>query len=130
MPSEQQHGPGTMNMPCQPQNGGNPNAAAGSYLRAGPPVNYAKVKRIHEDDSMLVKYYDAHGQGGAGISKMAFTSPGTSAASTAAACTARTGRTRTNFVGVMLYDRTWFDHDLYAVTLGGGFMNNPGRYWP
>jgi hypothetical protein len=28
----------------------------------------------------------------------------------------------------MLYDRTWFDHDLYAVTLGGGFMNNPGRY--
>ena len=29
---------------------------------------------------------------------------------------------------MMLYDRTWFHSDLYAVTLGGGFMNNPGRY--
>ena len=28
----------------------------------------------------------------------------------------------------MLYDRTWFNNDLYAVTVGGGFMNNPGRY--
>ena len=23
---------------------------------------------------------------------------------------------------------TWFHNDLYAVTIGGGFMNNPGRY--
>jgi hypothetical protein len=22
----------------------------------------------------------------------------------------------------------WFDHDRYALTLGGGFMSNPGRY--
>ena len=29
---------------------------------------------------------------------------------------------------MMLYDRTWFHNDLYAVTVGGGFMNNPGRY--
>jgi hypothetical protein len=29
---------------------------------------------------------------------------------------------------MMLYDRTWFHNDLYAVTIGGGFMNNPGRY--
>ena len=38
------------------------------------------------------------------------------------------GPNKANFFGVMVYDRTWFDHDLYAVTLGGGFMNNPGRY--
>ena len=66
------NGQGTMNTPCQPQNGGSPYAAAGSYVGAGPPVNYANVTRVHEDDSVLVKYYDAHGQGGAGISKMAF----------------------------------------------------------
>jgi hypothetical protein len=35
---------------------------------------------------------------------------------------------KANFFGAMLYNRIWFDHDLYAVTLGGGFMNNPGRY--
>lgn len=29
---------------------------------------------------------------------------------------------------MMLYNRMWFDHDVYAITLGGGFMNNPGRY--
>jgi hypothetical protein len=38
------------------------------------------------------------------------------------------GPNKANFFGVMAYDRTWFDHDMYAVTIGGGFMNNPGRY--
>jgi hypothetical protein len=28
----------------------------------------------------------------------------------------------------MSYARFWFKKDLYAVTLGGGLMNNPGRY--
>jgi len=28
----------------------------------------------------------------------------------------------------MLYNRWWFKKDLYAVTLGGGAMDNPGRY--
>jgi hypothetical protein len=28
----------------------------------------------------------------------------------------------------MAYTRFWFKKDLYAVTLGGGQMNNPGRY--
>jgi hypothetical protein len=28
----------------------------------------------------------------------------------------------------MAYDRTWWGHDKYALTLGGGMMNNPGRY--
>jgi hypothetical protein len=28
----------------------------------------------------------------------------------------------------MLYDRSWLAHDLFAVTLGGGAITNPGRY--
>src|ERR1700756_5915230 len=32
------------------------------------------------------------------------------------------------FVGFMLYNRWWFHHDKYGVTLGGGAINNPGRY--
>jgi hypothetical protein len=28
----------------------------------------------------------------------------------------------------MFYNRLWFHDDLYAVTIGGGFMTNPGRY--
>jgi hypothetical protein len=38
------------------------------------------------------------------------------------------GPNKTAFLGWMLYNRFWFDNDLYAVTIGGGSMNNPGRY--
>jgi hypothetical protein len=33
-----------------------------------------------------------------------------------------------SFVGYMIYNRLWFHKDRYAVTLGGGQINNPGRY--
>jgi hypothetical protein len=33
-----------------------------------------------------------------------------------------------SFIGYMVYDRNWFKHDKYAVTIGGGQINNPGRY--
>jgi len=38
------------------------------------------------------------------------------------------GRPKQMFIGWMAYSRVWFKKDLYAVTLGGGQMNNPGRY--
>jgi len=38
------------------------------------------------------------------------------------------GPNKTAFLGWMMYNRFWFDNDLYAVTIGGGSMNNPGRY--
>jgi hypothetical protein len=33
-----------------------------------------------------------------------------------------------NFIGAMIYNRWWFDHDKFGATFGGGFMANPGRY--
>jgi hypothetical protein len=122
------NGPGTMDVNCQPQNGGNPSAAAGSYVGAGPPVNYANVTRVHEDDSLLVKYYDAKGQGGNGVSKMAFSLTWDFGCEYGGGVHCTKGPNKEEFLGVMLYDRTWFHSDLYAVTVGGGFMNNPGRY--
>jgi hypothetical protein len=119
---------GTVDALCQPQNGGNPNAAVGSYAGAGPPVDWSRVTRIHEDDSILVKYYDAHGTGGAGVSKMAFTFTADIGCEYGGGVSCSRGPNKESFFGMMLYDRAWFDHDLYAVTLGGGFMNNPGRY--
>jgi hypothetical protein len=38
------------------------------------------------------------------------------------------GRPKQAFIGTMAYLRVWAKKDLYAVTLGGGLMNNPGRY--
>ena len=41
---------------------------------------------------------------------------------------AKTGVPKQMFVGWMSYLRFWWDKDKYAMTLGGGQMNNPGRY--
>jgi hypothetical protein len=38
------------------------------------------------------------------------------------------GPAKENFIGAMLYDRTWWDNNIFALTIGGGFINNPGRY--
>ena len=119
---------GTTDTLCQPQNGGNPYAAAGSLVGAGPPVDWSRVTRVHEDDSVLVKYYDAHGKGGAGVSKMAFSVTVDVGCEYGGGVSCSSGPNRESFFGAMAYDRTWFHNDLYAVTIGGGFMSNPGRY--
>jgi hypothetical protein len=119
---------GTVDALCQPQNGGNPNAPAGSLVGAGPPINYSQVKRIHEDDSVVWKYYDARGMGGDGVSKMAMSYTVDIGCQYGGGINCTHGPNKDNFFGMMLYDRTWFHNDLYAVTIGGGFMNNPGRY--
>jgi len=119
---------GTVDVNCQPQNGGNPNASAGSNVGAGPPVDYSRVTRIHEDDSIEVKYYDAHGTGGAGVSKLAFSYTVDIGCEYGGGVTCTNGRNKENFFGMMAYNRAWFHDDLYAITFGGGFINNPGRY--
>ncbi|MGA2707576.1 MAG: TonB-dependent receptor [Steroidobacteraceae bacterium] len=118
-----------------PSNGGDPNAVVGSSQVNQvtgqcnvPNVHYANVTRVHEDDSILVKYYDAKGQGGAGVSKMAFSVTADLGCEYGGGVNCSHGPNKENFFGIMAYDRTWFHNDLYAVTVGGGFMNNPGRY--
>ena len=44
------------------------------------------------------------------------------------AATTQDGVQAQNFIGAMVYNRWWFDHDKFGVTVGGGFMANPGRY--
>ncbi len=114
-----------------PANGGNPNAAIGLPNPGGTYVNYANVTRVHEDDSIEWKYYDAAnnvGSTGAGISRMATSFTWDLGCEYGGGVHCSHGPNKANFFGLMLYDRTWFDHNIYAVTLGGGFMNNPGRY--
>jgi len=33
-----------------------------------------------------------------------------------------------NFLGIMAYQRIWLHKDLFAISYGGGVVNNPGRY--
>jgi hypothetical protein len=103
--------------------------------------------RIHTDDSIEVKYYDNPEKF---LDKMAFTftgdmgcefggtagptvAPGNPGSSGIVSCLGnKTGVDGTHykqsFLGYMLYNRTWFKKDRYAVTVGGGKINNPGRY--
>ena len=85
-----------------PNNGGNPNAAIGAPNPNGTYVNYANVTRVHEDDSVLVKYYDAHGEGGLGVSKMAFSLTADLGCEYGGGVNCTHGPNKANFVGLMV----------------------------
>ncbi len=115
-------------------------------------VGFPGRSRVHADYSAQVKFYD---KPGSFFDKMAFTLTGdagceygggpssgpyntkglspemgsSSVYSGGVNChNSKNGRPKQMFIGTMAYTRAWFDKDKYAVTLGGGLMNNPGRY--
>ncbi len=85
--------------------------------------------RIHTDDSVEVRYFNKPDQD-KGISKMAFSFTADAGCEYGAGVTCHGGKAgpKQSFLGWMLYNRIWWDKDKYAVTVGGGMMNNPGRY--
>jgi hypothetical protein len=88
-----------------------------------------KTERIHTDDSIEVRYYNNPNHGN-GISKMAFTGTGDLGVQYGGGICGTCGskNAKDAFLGYMFYDRTWWGHDHYAITIGGGQMSNPGRY--
>ena len=85
-----------------------------------------KVQRIHTDDSVEVRYYN--NPESTGITKMAFSLTGDLGCQYGPGFRCTGGATKDSFAGWMLYNRAWFAKDKYAITIGGGRMNNPGRY--
>ena len=85
--------------------------------------------RYHTDDSIEVKYYDKPKEGN-GLDKMAFTLTGDAGCETGDGVTCHGGKggPKQSFLGYMAYNRWWWHKDLFAFTLGGGQINNPGRY--
>jgi hypothetical protein len=106
----------------------NGNAPTAAQCVNAPYINTAKIQRIHEDDSVLYRYYESHGQSGNGISKAAFSLTWDVGCQYGGGVSCDKGPNKDQFIGVMAYNRIWFDHDQFAITTGGGFMNNPGRY--
>ncbi|MBV9495331.1 MAG: outer membrane beta-barrel protein, partial [Acidobacteria bacterium] len=85
-------------------------------------------KRIHTDDSIMVKYHD---NPSAFVSKAAASLTVDAGCETGGGvkCTGGNATTPSQyFLGFMIYNRRWFDHDRYGLTIGGGAINNPGRY--
>lgn len=98
--------------------------------------------RIHTDNSVEVKYYDKPDNF---LDKMAFSLTGDLGCEYGGKGTSIGAQGQTifnnvncfhdtatshkqSFAGWMAYNRFWFKKDLYAVTVGGGAMDNPGRY--
>jgi hypothetical protein len=85
-------------------------------------------KRIHTDDSVQWKYYD---RPDATLDKAAMTftfDAGCEYGGGVACSGGRPEKPSQYFLGFMAYHRVWFDHDRFAATVGGGAINNPGRY--
>ncbi len=78
-------------------------------------------RRFHTDNSAMAKVYDAPG---------ALLSKGAVSLTVDAGCEDGGGVrcSEQYFLAFMLYTRWWFLADLFAVTVGGGALTNPGRY--
>jgi hypothetical protein len=99
------------------------------YAFGRDALGVAKRTRYHTDDSIQFKYYD---RPYSRLSKMAMSLTGDLGCETGGgvSCfgTGKDGTPKQSFIGFMAYNRFWFDRDRYAVTVGGGRINNPGRY--
>jgi TolA-binding protein len=103
------------------------NIIGNQYAIGNDNIGLPHRGRYHTDDSIEVKYFDRPGYG---LDKMAFTLTGDMGCETGQGVTCHGGKggPKQSFLGWMGYNRFWFHRDLFAMTLGGGQINNPGRY--
>lgn len=83
--------------------------------------------RLHTDNSIQLKYYD---RPTSSLDRAAFslTVDAGCERGNGVSCTGDEDNPKQSFLGYMFYNRVWFDHDRFGLTLGTGAMNNPGRY--
>ena len=90
-------------------------------------VGISDRSRLHTDNSVEIKYYDKP-DNLIDKSALSFTGDLGCEFGGGVSCTGKGGNPKQSFLGYMVYDRLWFKKDLYGFTLGGGQLNNPGRY--
>src|ERR1700719_2129105 len=98
------------------------------YALGADALNTPGRIRYHTDDSIQIKYYDNPEKF---LDKAAFSLTGDMGCEHGGgvSCAGNSAKgPKQSFLGYMIYNRLWFDRDKYAVTLGGGQINNPGRY--
>jgi len=98
------------------------------YALGEDALNTPGRVRYHTDDSVEMKYYDHPEKL---LDKAAFSLTGDMGCEHGGGVSCDTNSSKgpkQDFLGFMLYNRLWFHKDLYGFTLGGGKINNPGRY--
>lgn len=90
-----------------------------------------KRKRFHSDNSFLLRYFNDPGS--KKISRAAFSITGDVGFEKGGGVngfnnTDSSAGPSQYFASIMFYNRIWFAKNKIALTFGGGYMNNPGRY--
>ncbi len=107
---------------------------ANNYGAGADAVGIPNRTRYHTDDSIEIKYYDHPDRV---LDKMAFSLTGDAGCESGGGVNCTTNKKdaagniiafKQSFLGFMLYNRFWFHKDLFGLTVGGGKINNPGRY--
>jgi hypothetical protein len=105
-----------------------------NYGLGADAVGIPNRTRYHTDNSVEVKYYDHPERF---LDKMAFSLTGDVGCESGGGVNCTTNKKdakgniidyKQSFLGFMLYNRWWFHKDRYGFTVGGGKINNPGRY--
>ncbi len=98
------------------------------YMLGEDALNTPGRVRYHTDDSIQIKYYDNPEKF---MDKLAFSLTGDLGCEHGGGVSCYTNSAKgpkQDFLGFMFYNRAWLDHDLFGLTIGGGKINNPGRY--
>jgi hypothetical protein len=98
------------------------------YMLGEDALNTPGRVRYHTDDSIQIKYYDNPERF---LDKAAFSLTGDMGCEHGGGVSCAGGSAKgpkQSFLGYMFYNRLWFDNDRYGLTIGGGQINNPGRY--
>jgi hypothetical protein len=98
------------------------------YALGEDTLNTPGRVRYHTDDSIQIKYYDNPEKF---MDKAAFSLTGDMGCEHGGGVSCAGGSAKgpkQSFLGYMFYNRLWFDNDRYGLTIGGGQINNPGRY--
>ncbi len=85
--------------------------------------------RFHTDDSAMLKYFE-NPKGILSQAAASLTIDAGCETGGGVTCWGSTPQTVPNqfFLGFMAYNRLWFFHNLFGLTVGGGAITNPGRY--
>ena len=98
------------------------------YMLGEDALGVPNRVRYHTDDSLQYKYYQNPSRF-LDMAAFSFTGDLGCEHGGGVSCAGNSAKgPKQSFVGYMLYNRLWFHKDLYGLTIGGGEINNPGRY--
>jgi hypothetical protein len=108
------------------------NVISNNYGLGNDDLGVPGRERAHTDNSLEIKYFDKPNK--PGIDKMAFSFTGDMGCEFGNGVQCHGGKVgdprgpKQSFIGYMIYNRLWTSHDHNGFTIGGGQINNPGRY--